>query len=75
MCVLHFNVVFLLCRSYPLILDVFPSVLPCNPDLAFFSQSIYEFEQRCTTVAFIDIHFLLDQINFFQSCVLILVCS
>ena len=48
---LHFNVVFLSCRSYPLIFDAFPSVLVYNPD--FFSQSIYDFEQRYTTVAFI----------------------
>ena len=41
LCVLHFNVVFLLCRCYPLIFDAFPSVLVCNPD--FFFQSIYEF--------------------------------
>ena len=46
---LHFYVVFLLCRSFPLIFNAFPSVLVCNPDL-FFSQLIYE---RCTTVAFI----------------------
>ena len=42
LCVLHFNVVFLLCRSSPLIFDVCPLVFSCNPDL-FFSQSIYEF--------------------------------
>ena len=36
MCVLHFSVVFLLCRSSPLIFDVFPSDLVCNPDLFFF---------------------------------------
>ena len=41
LCVLHFNVVFLLSRS-SLIFDVFPSVLVCYPDL-FFSRSIYEF--------------------------------
>ena len=27
LCVLHFSIVFLLCRSSPLIFDVFPSVL------------------------------------------------
>ena len=42
LCVLHFNVVFLLYLSSTNIFDVFPSVLVCNPDL-FFSQSIYEF--------------------------------
>ena len=34
--------ILMLCRSSPLILDAFPSVKVCNPDL-FFSQSIYEF--------------------------------
>ena len=42
LCVLHLNAVHLLCRTSPLIFDVFPSVLVCNPEL-FFSQSIYEF--------------------------------
>ena len=40
--VLHFSVVFLLCRSSPLIFDVFPSVSVCYPDLLF-SQLIYKF--------------------------------
>ena len=44
--------VFLFCRCSPLIFDVFPQVLVCNPDL-FFSQSIYIFEQRYTSGAFI----------------------
>ena len=42
LCVLHFGVVFLLCRS-SLIFDTLPSVFVCNPDL-FFSLSIYEFQ-------------------------------
>ena len=51
LCMLHFNVVFLLCRS-SLIFDTFPSVLVCNPDL-FFLCRFMNFEQRYTTVAFI----------------------
>ena len=39
---LHFNVVFLLCRCSLFIFDAFLSVLVCNPDL-FFSLSFYEF--------------------------------
>ena len=42
LCVLHFNIVFLLCRCSPLLFDAFHSVLVCNPDFIF-SQSIYEF--------------------------------
>ena len=45
LCVLNFNIVFLLCRS-SIEFDEFRSVLVCNPDL-FFSQSIYE----CRTAA------------------------
>ena len=53
LCELHFNVVFLLCRS-SLIFDAFPSVLVCNPDLfCFFFNRFMNFEQRYTTVAFI----------------------
>ena len=52
LCVLHFNVVFLFCRS-SLILYVFPSVLVCYPDLIFFLNRCMNFEQRYTTVAFI----------------------
>ena len=40
LCVLHFNVVFLLWRCSPLIFDAFPSVLVCNPDL-FFSVDLW----------------------------------
>ena len=43
---------FLLCRSSPLIFDVFLSVLVCNPDL-FFLNRLMNFEQRYTTIAFI----------------------
>ena len=57
LCVLHFNVVFLLCRS-SLILDAFPSVLVCNPDLVFLYRFM-NFEQRYTTVAFIEAKSLL----------------
>ena len=42
LCALHFNVVFLLWRI-SLTFDAFPPVLVFNPDLFFFSQSIYEF--------------------------------
>ena len=52
LCVLHFSVVFLLCRGSPLIFDVFPSVLVCNPDL-FFLNRFMNFEQQYTTVALI----------------------
>ena len=38
LCVLHFDVVFLLCCSSPLIFDAFPSVLVCNPDLFFINR-------------------------------------
>ena len=51
LCVLHFNVVFLLCRS-SLIIDAFPSDLVGNSDL-FFLYRVMNFEQRYTTVAFI----------------------
>ena len=54
LCVLHFKVVFLLWRSSPFIFDAFPSVLVCNPDL-FFLNRFMNFEQRYTTVAFIQI--------------------
>ena len=53
LCVLYFNVVFLLCRS-SLIFDAFPSVLVCDSDFFFFF--LYRFmnsEQRYTTVAFL----------------------
>ena len=53
LCVLHFNVVFLLCRSSPLIFDAFTSDLGCNPDLFFFLNPFTNFEQRYITVAFI----------------------
>ena len=53
MCVLHFSVVFLWCRTFPLIFDVFPSVLVCNPNLFFFLNPFMNFEQRYTTVVFI----------------------
>ena len=43
LCVLHFRVVFLLCRSSPLIFDVFRSVLDSNITGFVFSQSLYEF--------------------------------
>ena len=51
LCVLHFGVVSLLCRS-SLIFDTFPSVLVFNPDL-FFLYRFMNFEQRYTTIAFI----------------------
>ena len=51
-CVLHFNVVFLLCCS-SLLFDALPSVLVWNPDLFFFLNRFMNFEQRYTTVAFI----------------------
>ena len=51
LCVLHFNVVFLLCRS-SLILDKFPSVLVCISDL-FFLYRFINFEQWYSTVTFI----------------------
>ena len=38
-----FTLVFLLCPCFPLIVDVFPSVIVCNPDLCL-SQSIYDFQ-------------------------------
>ena len=41
-CVLHFNVVFLLCRSSPLIFDEFPSVLVCNPICFYAPPTIVE---------------------------------
>ena len=37
-------------RCFPLIVDVFPSVLVCNPDL-FSLNRFMTFEQRYTTVA------------------------
>ena len=55
LCVLHFNVVFLLYRTSPLIFDAFPSVLVCNPNLFFFViNRLMNFEQRYTTIAFMD---------------------
>ena len=41
LCVLHFNVMFLLCRSSPVIFDAFPSVLFCNLDLFFLSIDLW----------------------------------
>ena len=43
---------FLLFRCFPLIVDVFPSILVCNPIL-FSLNRFMTFEQRYTTVAFI----------------------
>ena len=47
----HGFTVFLLFRCFLLIVDVFPSVLVCNPDLFSFNRFL-TFEQRYTTVAF-----------------------
>ena len=58
LCVLHCRFVFcctslfLLFRCFPLIVDVFTSVLVGNPDL-FSLNRFMTFEQRYTTVAFI----------------------
>ena len=57
--VLHFNVVFLLCRS-SLIFDTFFSVLVYNPDL-FFLYQFMNFEQRYTNVPFI--HYNIENEN------------
>ena len=46
LCVLHFNVVFLLCRSFPFIFDAFPGFV-------FFLNRFMNFEQRYATVALI----------------------
>ena len=51
-CVLYFSVVFLLCRSSPVIFDIFPSVIVCDQDF-FFLNRFMNLEQRYTTVAFI----------------------
>ena len=50
--------VFLLFRYFPLIVDVFTSVLICNPDL-FSLNRCMSFEQQYTTVAFI--YFLFER--------------